>query len=302
MVGTDLDKLTISKEQLIRDLHNLGIVKGDILYITINLLNLGYFRASKNETLSDLISVFKEVVGEEGAVVFNSYTKSFFRFRKQNLVFDRFSSSYAGPLPNFVIKDKSAYRSDHPTNSVIGYGKCLESIFENHGPKSKSYSVIGELIKLPSCKFLMIGTVDESNAPQAMHYAQEVLGYSIFSPYKYLKQVFYKTSDGNRLFTRKDFGGCSSGGYRLFGELLINDAVSFSYVGNALTAVMPAMKSFQVVKSALQNNRKLIRCNNKECIDCYGNYIYNGLNIIPFYIKLLFDFRKRVMSRLFKVL
>jgi aminoglycoside N3'-acetyltransferase len=287
----------ISKEQLISDLYNLGIVKGDVLYITINLLSLGYFRSSKNETLSDLVNVFKEVVGEDGAVVFNSYTKSFFRFRKQNLIFDRFSSSYAGPLPNFIIQDKSAFRSKHPTNSVIGYGKCLESIFDSHGPNSKSYSVIGELIKLPNCKFLMIGTVDDSNAPQAMHYAQEVLGYSSYSPYKYLKQVYYKTSDGNRLFTRKDFGGCSAGGYRLFGDLLINDSVTFSYVGNALTALMPALKSFKVIKSTLLKNRKVIQCNNKECIDCYGNYIYNGINVIPFYIRLIFDFRRRIMSR-----
>lgn len=300
MAGTSLDNLTISKEQLIRDLNNLGIVKGDVLYITINLLNLGYFRVSKNETLSDLVSIFKEIVGEEGAVVFNSYTKSFFRFRKRNLIFDRFSTSYAGPLTNFIIKDKSAYRSKHPTNSVIGYGKCLESIFENHGPNSLSYSVIGELLKLSSCKFLMIGTVDENNAPQAMHYAQEVLGYSVFSPYKYLKQVFYKTSDGVKLFTRKDFGGCSSGGYRLFGELLINDAVSFSFVGNALTALMPAKKSFDVINSTLAKNSKTIRCNNNECIDCYGNYVYNGLNIIPFYIKLILNFRKRVLYRLLK--
>lgn len=300
MVTDSLDKLTITKEQLIGDLHNLGIVKGDILYITINLLNLGYFRVSKNETLSDLVSIFKDIVGEEGAVIFNSYTKSFFRFRKRNLIFDRFSPSYAGPLSNFIIKDKSAHRSEHPTNSVIGYGKCLVSLFEHHGPKSKSYSVMGELIKLPQCKFLMIGTVDDSNAPQAMHFAQEILGFSSTSPYKFLKQVYYKTSDGIHLFTRKDFGGCSAGGYRLFADLLINDAVNFSYVGNALTALMPAKKSFDVIKSTLAKNRKIIRCSNNECIDCYGNYLYNGLNIIPFYIKLMFNFRKRVYDRLIK--
>jgi putative lipase involved disintegration of autophagic bodies len=113
--------------------------------------------------------------------------------------------------------------------------------------------------------------------------------------------VYYKSSDNIVLFTRKDFGGCSAGGYNLFADLLINDSVHFSYVGNALTALMPAKRSFEVIKSTLSKNRKKIRCNNKECIDCYGNYLYNGLNIIPFYIKLLFNFRKRVFNPIFKV-
>lgn len=288
----------MTKNQIIDDLHKLGINKGDTIFVTIDILKVGYFNKSRETTLSDWVKIFKETVGENGCVVFASYTRGFFRFSKKNISFHRFANTYAGSLPSYIVADEEAIRSLHPTNSVIGYGKLLKSIFEHHNQDSLSYSVMGKLLDVANSKFIMIGTIDKKNAPQAMHFVQEELGYTKFSPFKYMMQIYFEENGNKKLYTKKDFGGCSAGGYRLFAPLLIENAVKFSNVGKALSACMPAKKSYEIIKREILKNKRIIQCDNKNCIDCYGNPIYNGYGVIIFYVKLLFSFKTRILNRL----
>jgi len=288
----------MTKKQILDDLIELGISKGDTIFVTIDILRVGYFNKSREITLSDWVDIFKEIIGDSGGVVFASYTRSFLRFAKKDTLFHRFLDTYAGSLPNFIVSDTEAIRSTHPTNSVIGYGQSIKNILEKHNSNTLCYSVMGELIKIPDSKFVMIGTIDKKNAPQAMHFVQEELGYTKYSPYKYLKQIYYEENGKRILFTRRDVGGCSAGGYRLFAPLLVNNAVKFSNVGKAFSASMPAKKSYEIIKSELKKNKRIILCDDKDCIDCYGNPFYNGFGIIPFYVKLIFDFKNRILKRL----
>lgn len=292
----------LTKNKIIEDLKNLGIKEGDIIFVTIDILKVGYFNLSREQTLIDWVEIFKNVIGQNGGVVFAAYTKLFFRFKKRNLFFHRFVNTYTGSLPNYIISDINAIRSKHPSNSVVGYGENLKPIFEKHNQNSLSYSILGDLIKMPNTKFIMIGTIDKKNAPQSMHYIQEELGLTKFSPFKYLMQIYYFENNIIKKYTKIDFGGCSRGGYKLFAPLLINDAVKFSKVGKSLSACMPAKKSYLVIKEEILKNKKLVQCDDFNCIDCYGNPVYNGFGVFPFYFKLLFNFKTLVLDRLRKAL
>jgi len=290
----------VTKEQILEQIRELGIQENDIVFVTIDIMKVGYFRQSRENTLSDWVDILTSAVGENGAVIFAAYTKFFFRFLKKDFIFHRNSESIAGSLPNYIIRIPQAIRSLHPTNSVIALGKVVEKILMQHDPSKLSYSVMGDIIKMPQSKFVMIGTIDKRNAPQAMHYVQEDLGFTMFSPYKYLLQTFYFDGSKKKLFTEKDIGGCSGVGYRLFSPLIVNDAVKFEYVGNAFAACMPANKSYQIIKSELKKNPGIIKCDDKDCISCYGNPYYNGYKAFFFYLKLVFNLRKRFMRRLKK--
>jgi aminoglycoside N3'-acetyltransferase len=279
----------INKESIIQDLENIGIKRGDILFITADLLKVGYFNKNRNQTLLDWLQIFDEVLGEDGTLVMAAYTDVFFRFcKKRDTVFTRFAKSNVGSIANALINDKSAYRSTHATNSCIAKGKNAKEITENHTVNSLSYSIIGDIIKRDG-KFLMLGTLDNKNAPQAMHYVQETLGYTKWSPYKYLYQTYYYQDNKVKIFTKKDFGGCSKGGRNLYGYLIEQNQIKFQNIGNAPSALMKAKESFEIIYSVLKQKKNIIQCTDKQCIDCYGNFKYNGLNTIVFIFSYFFD-------------
>jgi aminoglycoside 3-N-acetyltransferase len=292
--------MRVTEEDLVFDLKKLGIEKGDILFITIDIMKVGYFCESRDLTLKTWLRILTDLVGEDGAIVFASYSKTFFRFFKKKYVFERFSDTYAGSLPNYLINLDTSIRSLHPTNSVVGIGDIIKKALLNHDSTKLSYSVLGDLINMPNSKFLMIGTIDKMNAPGAMHFVQEELGYTKYSPMKYLMQIYFYENGVRKLFTKKDFGGCSSGGYRLFFPLITNSAVKFGQVGRAVSALIPAKKSYNIIKSELIKNRKIIQCDDKTCIHCYGNPIYNGFGSIIYYFKNAFLFPKIIYLRIKK--
>jgi aminoglycoside 3-N-acetyltransferase len=289
----------ITRESIIRDFYKLGVRKNDILFITADLFSVGFFYKNKRETLKEWVEILFELIGEKGCIIIASYTASFFRFKKdKSIIFNRYSKTDVGPLPNFLIEDPRSVRSKHPTNSCIGIGCNAEEILSDHNENSLSYSVLGKIIERDG-KFILLGTLDKKNAPQAMHYAQEVLGYTTQSPFRGLFQTYYNNTDGKlKIFTRNDLGGCTKGAYTLYGPLIVNNAIEFGYIGNAFSAIMSARKSYEVILEVLKKNRKIIRCGDKNCTECYGNIHTNGLRIFPFYArKLLTILTKRYTEK-----
>jgi aminoglycoside 3-N-acetyltransferase len=276
----------ITRETIVNDLQNLGIQNGDVLFITADLFNVGYFNKSKSQTLNDWILIFSDVLGEEGCFIAGSYTKTFFRFKKDtNIVFNPDAKTDLGAFANAMLKYPSAIRSKHPTHSCIGIGKNVERFLNNHDVNSSSYKVLDNILK-ENGKFLMLGTLDKKNAPQAMHLAQENLGYSKYNPYKWFFQTYYfDKNNQKKLYTKIDYGGCSAGGYKLFGPLIVENAIEIQYVGNAKSALMDAKLSYDVISNILIKNKQFILCDDTNCTQCYGNFFYNGWKIIPFFIK-----------------
>lgn len=276
----------ISKNEIINDLRTLGIKNGDILFISADLFNTGYFNLNKTNTLTDWIEIFKEAVGEDGCFVVGAYTKTFFRFNKsKDVIFHRYAKTSVGAFSSALIKHQDSVRSTHPTHSCIGVGKNIEKYLFNHTVKSTSYQVLNNIMEAKG-KYLLLGTLDKKNSPQAMHLAQENLGYTKYSPYKWLFQTYYlDESNKKKIFTKTDFGGCSSGGYKLFGPLIVNEAIKFGDVGQAKSAVMEAVKSYEVINEILKNNKRFILCDNPKCTQCYGNFFYNRFGVLPFYFK-----------------
>lgn len=289
----------VTSDTLKNDLLNLGIESGDILFITIDILKVGFFNKNRETTLKSWIDILLDVVGDNGAIIFASYTPVFFKFNKKNIVFNREAITTSGSLPNAVIKHEKSIRSTHPTNSVVAIGERVRKLLERHTPQSMSYSIMGDLIQTPNTKFIMIGTIDKNNAPQAMHYVQEELGYTKLNLYKNLLQTYYIENGHKKLFTKSDIGGCSSGGYKLFSYLLVENSINFGKVGNTSAAIMPAQKSYYVIKDVLKQNKKVVKCDNKKCLNCYGNPIYNGFGVIMYFILYFFRALKKVFKYLF---
>lgn len=280
--------MKITKEKIIADIINLGVKPGDTLFVTADLLLAGLFINSREETLKVWIEILKSAVGPNGTIIVAAYTDTFYIFKKnRDVIFNKESIPNSGSLSTAFLSYPDAIRSSHPTNSCFGFGPNAEMILTDHNEYSKSYSLIGKIIELNG-KNLMIGTVDKKNAPMAFHYAQECLGHTSNHPLGGLLQTYYRDSNKKlQLFTRYDIGGCSQGAYHLYGSLIVNGAVRFGQVGKAFSALIDGKKSFEVVVDLLKENRKIVLCDDKYCINCYGRWGNNGIKIISFYFKIL---------------
>jgi aminoglycoside 3-N-acetyltransferase len=279
------NKMGISRESITKDIRNLGIKAGDTLYIAADLLEVGFFVRNLKQTYKEWVDLLLEIVGPSGTIIVPAYTNIFLRFKRdKNNIFDRFSKPNSGSLALAILHDERSVRSMHPTNSYLGLGLNAHFILDNHDHTKLSYYPIGKIVELGG-KILMMGTIDKTNAPAVFHYAQEFLGHTMHHPYNGLYQTYYKDTSGNiKLFTKHDNGGCSRGGYNLYGSLIVNDAVRFGLIGNGKSSVSDAKKSFEIISEILRRKPEIVLCDDKFCTSCYGRWSYNGINTIHFYI------------------
>jgi aminoglycoside N3'-acetyltransferase len=280
----------ITKDSIIQDLMSIGIKQGDLLFITADLLKVGLVNKKRSLLESQWIDILKTCVGPNGTIIVSSNTPTFFKFKKNsNIIFERFAKSTSGSLSNIFINQRDFIRSKHPSNSYVGFGPLAAEILSNHDEKSLSYDPIGEIIKLGG-KNLMLGTVDNKNAPMVMHYCQQVLKLTTLNPLLGMFQSYYFDENNKlKIFTVNDAGGCSSGGKNLFGQLIINNSCVIGKIGNALSCLIDSKESYRIILKSLTDNPSLILCDNLNCLSCYGNFSkfpIRALKIYFHYFKL----------------
>ena len=298
-------KKKITKENLIESINNLGVKSGDILFLSADLMRIGYFNKDIDTTLKDWVEILQTVVGNEGTLIIPANTASFSRFNKNNdVVFTPDSAPNSGSISMAFYLYADVIRSTHPTNSCFGIGPKAQYILGEHNENSLSYSIYGKIIELGG-KNLMLGTVEDNrNSPMPFHFCQEILGHTRSHPLVNLQQAYYIDSKNNKiLFTRKDVGGCTRGAINTFGEHIAQKAIKFGQIGKSLSALVDTKKSSVVLMKIFNERASLIKCNNKSCISCYGRYVYNGFGVISFYStyfpQLLYKILIKIKNKIF---
>lgn len=282
-------------QSVLEQLAALGVRHGDVLFVTADLLQVDLFFKSRGETMSAWVDLLTQAVGAQGTVIAAAYTPVFFRLRKDaRVVFTHKTQTTAGALSTAMLRDPRSLRSLHPTNSCVAIGREAEDILRGHDHNSLCYSVLGQIVQRGG-KHLMLGTVDRMNAPLGLHYAQELLGITKTEPSVGMFQTYYIDSLGqSQLFTKWDVGGCSRGGYKMLGHLLVENKMTLGRVGNAQTALIDAQKSTSIAQIALTADRRAFICDDPWCTSCRGRWSVSGLTTPAFY------FKKFALRRLFK--
>ena len=135
----------ISKQTILNDLKDIGIKKGDILLVTADLGQVGFFYKSRKLTSKIFIELLLEAVGPEGTIVSTTFTKKFLRFKKnKNIIFHKNSPTTSGAFAKAILSDPRSLRSNHPTNSYCAIGKDASFITEDHDENSLSFSLISD--------------------------------------------------------------------------------------------------------------------------------------------------------------
>jgi aminoglycoside N3'-acetyltransferase len=276
-------------DTILEQLKSIGVVEGDVLFVTADLMRVGLFLKSRRETMKTWVDILLQAVGKEGTVVAAAYTRTFFRFKKNTeIIFTTDSPSNSGALSTALLADPRALRSLHPTSSCVAIGHNAQEIIHGHDQNSLCYSLLRKLIEYNG-KHLMLGTLDRENAPLGLHYAQELMGITKTEPTVGLFQTYYIDQSGQRkLFTRWDVGGCSRGGYKMLGHLMTENAMTISLIGNAASALIDAKSATEIAMAALIIDRRAFICDNLNCLSCRGRWSVNGLATPAFYFRKYF--------------
>ena len=65
------------KQTIISQIRDLGLERGDTVFVSSDLLRVGYFNKDQVTTLHDWIEIFDELLGDEGTIVVPTYSPSY---------------------------------------------------------------------------------------------------------------------------------------------------------------------------------------------------------------------------------
>ena len=242
--------MPISVDSIVSDIRSLGVSPGDTLFVRANFGAIGRVKGGRNVILDALL----ETVGPDGTLVTLAYTKSFLFRPPKDYIFTAETESYAGALPNTMLKHPRALRSKHPTNSIVAIGAKARSIVDGHDEHSRAYEPIRKLVEL-NAKMMLIGIADSSPGFTTAHLAEQDLKMYRRVIFPKLYGAYYLDKNDNvSLFRRKDVGLCSSSYRKFYSYYVDNEILLSGRVGKAYSILVEAEPAYQIEKAILKKN------------------------------------------------
>ena len=177
-----------SYSDLLNGLQQVGICKGDVLFIQMSLGMLGKPDGAQNqEQLCEMwLRAIQEILGSEGTILVPVYTYSFCKgelFDLQN------TSTTIGPFPEYFRLLPNVVRSRDPIFSVAGLGPQSEKLLTDLPQTCFGKGSIYDRIRKINAKICLIGL--SLNFATFRHHVEEI----IQVPFRFKKKFTGKTKD-----------------------------------------------------------------------------------------------------------
>lgn len=138
---------TYKVEELVEAIRNVGVKKGDVVYVHSRLFSLGMMEGvkSKEDLCKKVTGAFTDVLGDEGTLVLPAFTTNVARSGGTFIVEE--TKCDTGILPEYLRLESASVRSCHPINSVVAVGKraaeiCLNVSTSNYGFNSPYHRML----------------------------------------------------------------------------------------------------------------------------------------------------------------
>jgi len=277
--------MTYSKNDLKKNLKNLGLNKGDICLVRSHLREIGNIEGRRSKTVLDALL---ETIGQEGTLFALTFTKIHkLPLDKNNPehYFTNQTKPYTGGFPRECLSHPDSLRSKHPATSFCGIGKDAFEILSNHNEKSSSYEPVGKMIE-KNGKMLLIGALNENPGFISVHWAKWLLGYSVQSKYAGISGAYYFDEKGMKhIYIRNDIGGCSRGFNKFYKYYRDAKILTEGKLGDADCMMIELKKALKVELPLLKNNPRFFLCNNPDCRGCRIGWEFSDTNPIIFKIR-----------------
>lgn len=256
----------ITKEQLVRDLIALGVMKGDLLNVKASLRSIGPLEKG----VETLIEALLEAVGPEGTIVTDSFVSTYppYKWKFWKNVVRPTTPSYAGALANALVKHPFAYRSQHPVQKFALAGGAAKELASFHGPKSYAYDVLRVMAERNG-KNLKIGTHEKVPGVGTTHVA---IGLAKIRQKRLFSGVRYFDENGRiKTFWLNWSGACMGALEKLVPSYYKTPGcvLGEGKIGNAPALLTSMEKTLAMELERLKADPAgFLRCGNPQCVSC----------------------------------
>uniref|UniRef100_A0A3B0LX20 Aminoglycoside N(3)-acetyltransferase n=1 Tax=Arsenophonus endosymbiont of Trialeurodes vaporariorum TaxID=235567 RepID=A0A3B0LX20_9GAMM len=271
----------LTKSVIVEQLYNLGIGKNDVVLIRADLVNIGRIEGGA----SGFIDALLDKVGEGGTIISLAFTKGCLFIKKPKIenAFEISKKSYAGALPNAMLRHPNALRSKHLMCSYVAIGKYASYLTADHDENYPAYEPIRKLIDLEG-KCVLIGCVKSSPGFTTTHLIESDLGLLKLNVFPSLNRVYYKSAaEEYKIFKRKDPGLCSNSYYKFYSNYVNEGILQTGRIGKAYSIIVPAKESYRIEKQILALDYKFNICDSPDCFVC-NIMRWDRLHKIPLFV------------------
>ena len=184
-------------DEFISTCRDLGIARGDIVYISSDVTGLTLNACRKcrikgkaeiNTFYDELVDALRSMVGEEGTLLFPVFTWDFCRGKGFDV---KTTQGEVGALGNWVLNNRSDFvRTEHPLYSFMVCGKDASMLADLHNRSAWASDSPFAYMYENKAKSLLIGTTLEDCFTFA-HFVEENIGV----PFRYYKDFHGKYTD-----------------------------------------------------------------------------------------------------------
>lgn len=293
----EMEKKIYYKEDIIKDLINIGVKNGDLLNVKCSMKSIGNIDGGARTLIDALI----EVVGQEGTIV----TDSFIRMHKENVakkkpLSNEKSPSYCGALANEMIKYPGSFRSNHPVQKFAAIGALAQMLTEEHTADSYAYDVL-RVMCMKGGKNLKIGTDEKVPGVGTTHVAIGIMGFKQLRP---VSGVYYSDKNKENKFFKINWAGiCGDGLIKFIPHYFNNGAViSEGKVGNAEAKITDMMKTLQIELELLKEDPTFFMCKNEDCVECQLTWEFSKRNRYILFFQYILRNKFRNAFRVLKII
>lgn len=270
----------LTKNDLLNELNNLGVKKGDLLNVKASLSSIGYIENGANTLLEALI----ESVGEKGTIVTDSFVYSYpFPLSNKNKYkySNKDTPSYAGALANAMINHPKNKRSNHPIQKFSAIGAMADFLTQNHNHESYAYEVL-KLMSTNRGKNLKIGSDIKVVGVGTTHVA---IGMLELKQKREKSAVRFKDENGEVQTFRPDWSSGCGNGFNNFIPIYDKKGaiIHKGKIGNAEAKITDMKKTLDIEIEEINKNNKSLLCDKNNCIQCQLTWDFYKISIIRFF-------------------
>jgi aminoglycoside 3-N-acetyltransferase len=258
-------KTTIARERIAHDLRQLGIVKGDVVFVHSSLKSLGWVEGGADA----VIDGFMDALGPDGLMVVPTLTWCFAHGEFAEYPFDpKETASRVGKIGDTLWRRPGAFRSAHPTHCIAGLGGRAEELVQGHDMTS-TFGREGPYRRYVDwgAKVMFLGVDLRCNT--TLHAVEDWLDLPYLSTEEAVTKgsngaprivKVYKSPGGDRDFYRKD----SKVERLLRGAGLVHSGK----VGMADALWLPSREMVAAVVQGIYDEPGLLLCERDDCKFC----------------------------------
>lgn len=280
-----------TKKILIDNLKQLGITKGDVLFIRLSYKAIGRVEGGPKTVVEAIL----ETIGPSGTLIATAFPprqNSFLHSLLKKKIYIKGLKPSTGIIPLIMSNFKDAHFSTNPITPFVAIGKNAEEITNAHTPDSAPYSLIESIAINYNAKCLrcggnvLVGTthIAFTKALESINATQIRIGEGIY---------YYENNDLK--WKEKNVSCFCYNSYKdFYFKYLKNQAIiAQSVLGDSEAVVTDMYKTYTIEHKILYNNPQVLLCEDPNCLTCRCSYSYSKQSIISYIFKQFINFDKK---------